>query len=459
MRARTDADLSYGLADSATECASGLARGPDGPPGSNASPRAVDLGRVIRDRSIERVDFRFANTAGEWCSFISPITDLDLGRYETAGGFPGDSVPWSRDLPALDPIVVPDLGAAFVDPFAAPRTLVVICNVHDSRTRRSSAHDCRSVAQGIGGFIQSTHIGGSPRFTLEIHGVRAFGASAERVWKGWGSDDDIGARPAAGERIPLGGPSAISGCGPEAIIRALARAGVEIENQRDFASGRPVRLAMSADSAWLAADKLMFCKYVIDRVGQRRGSPAGPAGQRAASRDIRVRVGQSIWRNGRPLFAGDGHGGTSAIMRHYAAGLVAHTPALLGILGMDGSARPRAAANARSSDGSDDEFIASDHVSLVLRNPAAMSVVFSFPSVPSNPYLALAAMALAGVDGFNYRLYNVDPFLPLDEYFGRRTSEPGPSSDTGREFLYAGNLFTPELLSAVAVGGRAGGRR
>ncbi len=460
LQSGADADLVHRLAETASVYASGAARLQEEIPVVITSSLSVHLRQLVRDCSIQRLDLRFATTSGEWRSFISPIADLDLGRCESAGGLPGRAVPWSLDLPALDPIVVPDFRAAFLDPFAAPRTLVVICNVYDSITRRSSALDCRSIAKAIESFVQSTHIAGSPRFRVEIAGVRAFASPADRFPYTSASHGDIGGRPAASGRADLGGPSEIAGCGPEAIMGALARAGVEIDDPRAFASGAPVKLAMSADSVWLAADKLMFCKYVIDRLGRREGGSTRAAGLGAASEGVDVRVTQSIWRKGRPLFAGDGYGGTAAIMRHYAAGLVAHAPALLEVLGMAGSARMPAGAAASPHGGcADDEFVASDHVSLSLQNPNAMSVTFALPRVPQNPYLALGAMVLAGVDGFNYRMYDVDPFHPLDEYFKRQASKRGPACDAGREFLFAGNLFTPELLSAAAAGREAGGRR
>ncbi len=454
MRASPGADRNYAAAKSAGGRIEADARLRDGPTTSSVRSQALfDLGRVIQDHSIESIDFRFANVLGHWCSFTSRIADLDLSLYETSGGFRGQAIPWSRDLPALDPLVVPDFESVFLDPFADTPTLVVICNVHDLITRQGSTHDSRSVAQRIETYIQSTHIGGSPRFTIEIAGVRAGGSRRRRSSDEGGPNFRGGGRPAASGRSGVGRPFEMNGWDLRAIIGSLESAGVEIKNRDAFVSGEPVSLVISADSAWRAADRFMFCKYVIGRLRRPDGSMSVLTEQGSAFDDIRILVRQSIWRNGRPLFAGDGHRGTSAIMRHYAAGLVEHAPALLKVLAMAGSAGSTAFATAGStadSAGAQGEFIASNHVSLLLQDPKAMSVTFACPGVPSNPYLALAGIVLAGIDGFNYRMYNVDPDQPLENFFGRQASNSRASSGASREFLFAGGLFTPELLSAVA---------
>jgi len=463
MAASPGADRNYVAANSAGGRIEADARLRDGPTTSSVRSQALlDLGRVIQGHSIESIDFRFTNVLGHWCSFTSRIADLDLSLYKTLGGFRGQAIPWSRDLPALDPLVVPDFESAFLDPFADTPTLVVTCNVHDLITRQGSTHDSRSVAQRIETYIQSTHIGGSPSFTIEIAGVRAGGSRRHRSSDESGPNFRGGGQPVASGCNGVGRPFELHGWDPRAIIGSLESAGIEIKNRDTFVSGEPVSLVISADSASRAADRLMFCKYVIDRLSRPDGSMSVLTEQGSAFEDIHILVCQRIWRKGRPLFAGDGHGGTSAIMRHYAAGLVEHTPALLEVFAMARSAGSTAFATAGStvdSEGAQGEFNASNHVSLLFQDPKAMSVTFACPSVPSNPYLALAGIVLAGIDGFNYRIYNVDPNQPLEKFFRQQASNSRASSGASREFLFAGGLFTPELLSAVATARVASDKR
>jgi glutamine synthetase len=169
-----------------------------------------------------------------------------------------------------------------------------------------------------------------------------------------------------------------------------------------------------------------------------------------------MRVHQSIWLGDRPLFAGDGYAGSSALMRHYIAGLLEHAPALLAICAPDVHSYRRPAPGSPALVGLGylpRGHAAAHRIPIYSSNPQAKRVEFRCPGLPCNPYLAFAAMLMAGIDGFHNRLYDCDPGEPIDrKIYGSPTQERAEIASTpgslaaDRAFLLEGGVFTPEVI-------------
>jgi len=341
---------------------------------------------------------------------------LDLKSFETYGGIDGSEVGWSREAQGDGSFVVPDLESAFLDPFAEAPTLVLISNVRDSSAGPCSALDARSILQRAEAHLQRTHIGGVASFKVELE------------CQGCEEPTDL-----------------LQQLRPQ-VLETLKKTGVEIENHAAVASTAQGEITMFAAPPTRAADNLMIYAYVVRSIAERNATE-GSRRQALPFAGQSMRVHQNIWRGERPLFAGDGNAGTSAIMRHYMAGLIDHTPVLLDIL----APKDRSPAlclsllleRARR---------ATDFVSISSRGSRTPSVRFFSPGVAFNPYLGFAALLLAGIDGFNYRMYDIDPQEPIDNFVNSRSRTAGAAGGhkVDYDFLLADGLFTRDAVALLA---------
>jgi glutamine synthetase len=163
-----------------------------------------------------------------------------------------------------------------------------------------------------------------------------------------------------------------------------------------------------------------------------------------------MRVHQSIWQGERPLFAGDGYAGSSALMRHYIAGLLEHAPALFEICTPMSAAwcDPEAPVDFGCSQSN---RAAECHIPGSSVSRKAKRVGFRCGDPSCNPYLAFAAMLMAGIDGFHNRLYGVDPDEPIATVYHVPPLQPARTRsalEADHAFLLKGDVFTPNVIEA-----------
>jgi glutamine synthetase len=405
-----------------------------------------DVIRKIKDCRIERVDLRFTDVFGQWRRFRVRPTALDLKAFEEQGGCIRPRMPRRGPVLESEAVIAPDPQSAFLDPFAETPTLVMICSVRDSANGEGRLRDSRSIAQRTEAFLQTTSIGGAASFRLEL---QCPGPKAPRE-----RDEPLRRSGLSEDLVRFHRPS---------FLELLEKSGVEIDNRRTSLCDGENIIVTRAASMTRTADALMTYAYVVRNVAPRDGKAASFAGGKASRTATGMRVHQSIWRAERPLFAGDGHSGASAIMRHYAAGLIEHAPALIDIIALTNGSRIKSApcTSEPAKRGLSNHGGAECCISITSPAPEAMGVVFHSPNARCNPYLAFAAMLLAGIDGFNYRMYNADPDQPLADFFASRSraiaraapADRASALDADREFLLAGRLFASDLI-AMLVGKR-----
>ncbi len=410
----------------------------------------ADRGAVrqkVEESKAQYIDLRFADIVGHWHTCRVPPDALDWKRIESEGGIDGSSIPWRRHVQLNDALVIPDPESAFLDPCAEPATLALICNIRDRSTGAAIAHDPRAIAQRTEAYLESTQIGGAARFSLELFR----GPDAARHTET--ADAHSCADPQ--DRAGSGGP--ISFLRAQVAAR-LEAAGIELEDSPAVADRGRDRIVLRPVSLTRAADALMVFSHAVRRLMPVRRATPGFAPDPAFSSDgWRLRVAQSLWRADRPLFAGHGYLGTSAIMRHYLAGLVEHATALIEVLALKhrrgSKSAPRAAWRFRERQRRC--LDPSQLISIASPGDKATSLTFDCLTASSNPYLGLAAMLLAGIDGFNNRLYEFDPDMPIAGFFeGRAHSsadrlDPSRRLDARYDFLRAERLFAPDIIAAL----------
>lgn len=246
------------------------------------------------------------------------------------------------------------------------------------------------------------------------------------------------------------------------MLLTMANCGVPIEkHHHEVATGGQHELGFRFDKLIKAADYLMTCKYVIKNVAKKYGKtvtfmPKPLFNDNGSG----MHTHQSIWKDGQPLFAGDGYAGLSKLALNYIGGLIKHAPALLALTNPTTNSYKRlvpgfeAPVNLAYSQGNRS---ASIRIPLSGNNPKAKRLEFRCPDATCNPYLAFAAMLCAGIDGIKNE---IDPGEPLDvdiydlspEELAKVPSTPGSldaalaALEKDHEFLTTGGVFTEDFL-------------
>ena len=117
-----------------------------------------DVLAAIKDNDVKIVDVRFTDLPGVWQHFSMPTTEFEADMFAEGIGFDGSSIRGFQEIQESDMLVVPDPATAFLDPFTAVSTLVLICSVRDPVTGESYSRDPRYVTQKADAYMKSTGI-------------------------------------------------------------------------------------------------------------------------------------------------------------------------------------------------------------------------------------------------------------------------------------------------------------
>jgi glutamine synthetase len=246
------------------------------------------------------------------------------------------------------------------------------------------------------------------------------------------------------------------------MLLTMAKCGVPIEkHHHEVATGGQCELGIQFDTLIRSADNLMIYKYVIKNVARKYGKtvtfmPKPVFNDNGSG----MHTHQSIWKDGQPLFAGDGYAGLSKMALNYIGGILKHAPALLALTNPTTNSYKRlvpgfeAPVNLAYSQGNRS---ASVRIPLSGTNPKAKRLEFRCPDATSNPYTAFAAMLCAGIDGIKNQ---IDPGEPLDvdiydlspEELSKIPSTPGSLEDAlealekDHAFLTETGVFTEDFI-------------
>jgi glutamine synthetase len=438
---------------------------------------AEDVVSTVRDRKIEMIDLRFTDLPGLWQHFSVPPSALDAESFADGVGFDGSSIRGFQEIQESDMLVIPDPATAFLDPFAEAPTLVLICNIRDPVTGQSYSRDARYIAQKAETYLRGTGIGDTAYFGPELehfvfNEVRYdqgtnFGYyeinAAEANW-----DTAKTKSPGLGHKLrPKEGyfpvpPADVLQDARTEMVTTLERIGIPIEaHHHEVATGGQGEIDMRFTTLTRMADNVLIFKYVVKNVARKRGMtatfmPKPLFGDNGSG----MHVHQSLWLSERPLFAGNGYAGSSDVMRHYIAGLLKHAPALLAICAPTVNSYRRLVPGFEAPVNlgySQRNRSAACRIPMYSENPKAKRVEFRCPDPSCNPYLAFAAMLMAGLDGIQNRLNPGDPIdknlydLPREE-LAKVPSAPGSleealdALEADHQFLLEGDVFTQDVI-------------
>jgi glutamine synthetase len=412
-----------------------------------------------------------------WQHFSVPPSALDIETLNEGVGFDGSSIRGFQEIQESDMLVVPDPATAFLDPFAEAPTLVLICNIRDPITGQNYSRDVRYIAQKAETHLKSTAIGDASYFGPELeHFVFNEVRYDQSTNYGYYEIDAVEANWNAGNK---NGPSLGHKLRPKegyfpvppadqlqdartAMVSILQDLGVVVEaHHHEVATGGQGEIDMRFAPLTRMADNVMIYKYVVKNVARQRGMtatfmPKPLFGDNGSG----MHVHQSIWKGQQPLFAGDGYAGSSELMRHYIGGLLKHAPALLAICAPTVNSYRRLVPGFEAPVNlgySQRNRSAAVRIPMYSASPKTKRVEFRCPDPACNPYLAFAAMLMAGLDGIQSRISPGDPIdknlydlPPLER--AKIPSTPGSldealdALEADHQFLLKGEVFTKDAV-------------
>jgi glutamine synthetase len=437
-----------------------------------------DVLKMIQDQEIKIIDLKFIDMPGIWqhCSFY--YDQIDESSFEDGVPFDGSSIRGWKAINESDMAMVPDPKTAWIDPFMQEKTLSMICSIKEPRTGEWYSRDPRTIAQKALDFLKSTGLGDIAYFGPEAEffvfdDVRFdqteskafyYVDSIEGRWNAGREEvgGNLGYKPRYKEGyFPVSPTDTLQDMRTEMLL-TMGECGVPIEkHHHEVATGGQNELGIRFAPIIEAADYLMTYKYVIKNVAKKYGKtvtfmPKPLFNDNGSG----MHTHQSIWKDGQPLFWGDGYANLSEMALHYIGGLLKHAPALLAFTNPTTNSYKRlvpgfeAPVNLAYSQGNRS---ASIRIPLSGPNPKAKRMEFRCPDATCNPYIAFAAMLCAGIDGIKNQ---IDPGDPLDvdiydlspEELSKIPSTPGSLDDAleslekDHSFLTSTGVFTEDFI-------------
>jgi len=438
---------------------------------------AKDVLEFIKKESVEMVDLRFMDFPGLWQHFSVPPREIDEDVFENGIGFDASSMRGWKAINESDMIVKPVASTAFVDPFFAAKTLVMICNICDPVTGEDYTRDPRNIARKAEKYLQGSGIADVAyfgpeaeffifddiRFDQNEHEGYYFIDSIEGRWNsGRVENPNLGYKPRYKEGyFPVPPTDSQQDIRTEMVL-TLEKIGVVIECQHhEVATGGQAEIDMRFGPLVEMADNLLKYKYVIKNVAKKHGKTVTFMPKPLFNDNgTGMHVHLSLWKGDTNLFAGDGYAGLSEIGMYAIGGILKHAPSLLAFTSpttnsykrlVPGFEAPVNLAYSRRNRS------AAVRIPVYHTSPKAKRIEFRCPDPSCNPYLAFSAMLMAALDGIENK---IDPGEPLDkdiydlppEELAKVPHTPGSlrealmALEADHDYLLRGDVFTQDVI-------------
>lgn len=435
--------------------------------------------KLIADHHVEFVDLRFADMCGVQHHVTFPASIVDESLFEDGRMFDASSMPGWRGIQNSDMVLLPDASTAYLDPFMAHPTLVMVCDILDPATMQAYERDPRGVAQRAEAYLKASGIadtaffGPEPEFFI-FDSVR-FGNDMGHVFfevdseeAAWNAKRDYpggnsGYRPMVkGGYFPVPPLDSLHDIRAE-MCKELAKLGMDVEvHHHEVATAGQCEIGVRFDTLTKKADDLMALKYVIKNVAHRHGKtvtfmPKPLVGDNGSG----MHVHMSLGKDGKNLFSGDGYGGLSQLALWFIGGVFKHARAINAfansttnsykrlVPGFEAPVMLAYSASNRS---------ASCRIPFV-SNPKGRRIEMRFPDPMNSGYLIFSALLMAGLDGIKNQ---IDPGSPSDKDLYDLPPEEEKNIptvchsldqalealDNDRDFLKAGGVFSDDFIDA-----------
>ncbi|MEK3884154.1 type I glutamate--ammonia ligase [Paenibacillus sp. PL2-23] len=375
---------------------------------------------TIKENNIQFVDFRFVGLDGAAHHITLPATEVDADTFVNGVAFDGSSIPGFRGIEESDMVMMPDTETAYVDPFTSHPTLNVMCNIHTPDGDRYD-RDPRSIAQRAEEYLQTTGIGTTAFFAPEseffiFDDVRYESSmntsffsvdSEEGAWNTNRKEEggNLGFKvPVKGGYVPVAPVDSQQDIRSE-MVRLMQESGLRVErHHHEVATAGQAEINFRFDTLTKTADNLLKYKYIVHNVARQWGKvatfmPKPLFGDNGSG----MHVHTSIFNGDTPLFYDNKeYANLSKLAMSYIAGILYHAPALIAITNPSTNSFKRlvpgyeAPVNLVFSKGNRSAAV---RIPIAAVTPKGCRIEFRTPDSTANPYLAFAAMLLAGLDG------------------------------------------------------------
>jgi len=384
-----------------------------------------------KENNVEFVSFRFTDLPNTMHHVTQHITTVDEDALNDGFMFDGSSIPGWKAINESDMLLAPDLKTAVLDPFTAHPTLNVFCDILEPSTRKPYDRDPRSIAKAAEAYLTQTGIGDTAYFGPEaeffLFDSVQFKASPYSSFYSL-EDDELpytsgleqaegnkGHRPRVkGGYFPVAPVDSTVDLRSE-MLRAMIAMGVSVEKHHHEVASAQSELGMRFGTLTQCGDNMQIYKYAVRNVAHNYGKsatfmPKPVFGDNGSG----MHVHQSIWKSGKPTFAGDQYAELSENCLFYIGGILKHAKAL------NAFTNPTTNSYKRLVPGYEAPVLlaysqrnrsASCRIPIV-NGPKAKRVEVRFPDPTANPYLAFAAMLMAGLDGIKNKIH---PGEAMDE--------------------------------------------
>ncbi len=439
----------------------------------------ADVMKMIKDNEVKFVDLRFTDTRGKEQHVSIPSHVVNEGWFENGHAFDGSSIAGWKGIQASDMLLLPDAETANLDPFFDEPTLILTCDVVEPTDGKGYDRCPRSIAKRAEAYMKSTGIGDTayfgpePEFFIfdsvtwhaDMSGASVKIESEEAAWSSSEKFEggNIGHRPGVkGGYFPVPPVDSFQDI-RSAMCLALEDMGVPVEvHHHEVATAGQCEIGTKFSTLVKRADWTQIIKYVVQNVAHSYGKtatfmPKPIVGDNGSG----MHVHQSIWKDGKNLFAGNGYGGLSETALYYIGGIIKHARALNAITNPGTNSYKRLvpgfeapvmlAYSAKNRSAS----IRIPHVA----SDKARRIETRFPDPSSNPYLCFSALLMAGLDGIQNKIHPGDAMdknlydLPPEESAKIPTvcsslEQALEYLDQDREFLTRGGVFSNDWIDA-----------
>ncbi|MCW4463169.1 type I glutamate--ammonia ligase [Sphingomonas sp. BT-65] len=439
---------------------------------------AADILKMVKDQEIEWIDLRFTDPKGKW-QHLTMVAGV-IGEDELTDGlmFDGSSIEGWKAINESDMILKPDLDAVWVDPFSATPMLILVCDIVEPSTGELYARDPRSTAKRSEAYLQSLGIGDTVYVGPEAEFFMFDDVRFENSYStSYYALDDIELPGNSSKEYESGNmghrPRAKGGYFPVApvdsavdirgeMVSTMLEMGLPCDKHHHEVAAAQHELGLTFGTLVQTADRMQIYKYVVHQVAHAYGKTATfmpkPIKEDNGSG---MHTHMSIWDGGKPLFAGNGYAGLSEMCLYFIGGVIKHAKAL------NAFTNPTTNSYKRLVPGYEAPVLlaySSRNRSASCRIPygagtKAKRVEFRFPDALANPYLAYAALLMAGLDGIQNKIHPGDPMdknlydLPPEELAEVPTvcgslREALDSLEADMDFLLKGDVFGKDQIDA-----------
>ena len=434
--------------------------------------------KFLKDNDIQFIDFNFTDMRGKWQHTTEHVSAFDADKINQGIYFDGSSLAGWKEIHESDMQLRPDISKTCLDPFAAQKTIKVFCDVLEPDTGKPYERDPRHIAKSAENYLKKSGLGDAAYFGPEaeffIFDDVKYDISSNHVSYQVDSEEaphnsgrsygtgNMGHRPKVKggyfPEAPIDSSSDIRG----EMVTVMQSMGIGVEKHHHEVAPCQSEIGINFSTLTDSADNVQLYKHVVHNVANSYGKsatfmPKPINGDNGSG----MHCHQSIWKAGKPEFAGNSYVGLSETALYYIGGIIKHAKAL------NAFTNPATNSYKRLVPGYEAPVLlaySARNRSASCRIPQATSpngkrIEVRFPDPTANPYLAFAAQLMAGLDGIQNKIHPGDA-MEIDLYdleaeelakiptVAGSLREALNSLKEDHEFLTKGDVFTEDMINA-----------